>query len=332
MNSILVVAEILGDQISPVTWELLAGARQINSRLEAVLDIQILIPFHGSMDLGKDLAQQLAMKSGLDTRVLPCSRAHLRPALLKILEKINPAFILFAHTTLGRELAPGIAMALEASSISGVIGMDADQLVFFRMVMGNTQVQMVQPCDDLTCVLTLVPGAFGADGGKKADPGVDPGQVVMEPGFKPLGRPGVVRKNIVKQVCDNQSLTQARVVVAAGRGVGEKENLDRVVQFAKLFPASGVGASRPLVDQGWISYGHQVGITGTIVAPDLYIALGISGSSQHLAGMSGAKWVISVNTNPHAPICGHSDMNIIADANEFMDGFINKESLLNNVI
>ncbi len=332
MNSILVVAEILGDQISPVTWELLAGARQIRGRLETVSDIQIFIPFHGSMDLGKGLAQQLAVKTGLDTRVLPCSRDHLKPALLNKMGKINPAYILFAHTTLGRELAPGIAMALEASSISGVTGMDADQLVFFRMVMGNTQVQMVRPCDDLICVLSLVPGAFALSNGKKVDPDIDPGQVLIEPGFKSCVKSGVARKNLVKQVCDNQSLTQARVMVAAGRGIGEKENLDRVVQFAKQLPGSGVGASRPLVDQGWISYGHQVGITGTTVAPDLYIALGISGSSQHLAGMSGAKWVISVNTNPHAPICGHSDMNIIADANEFMDGFINKESLLNNVI
>ena len=324
MNSILVVADIQGDQVSSVTLELLAGARQIRRRLETVSDIWVLLACHGSIDQGRGLAQQVSAKTGLDTMVLPCSQYDLKPALLKSLEKINPAYILFAHTTLGREIAPGIAAALGAAAISGVTGMEADQLVFTRMVMANTRVQMVRPCGGVPCVMTVLPGAFDPSKGGNF-PGV-PGQVVIEPDFQLPGKSGVVRKNLAKQACDNQALTRAKVVVAAGRGIGEKENLEQVVQFAKQFPASGMGASRPLVDQGWISYGHQVGITGTTVSPDLYIALGISGSSQHLAGMSGAKWVVSVNTNPLAPICGHSDLNIIADVNEFMDGFINKLS------
>ena len=102
----------------------------------------------------------------------------------------------------------------------------------------------------------------------------------------------------------------------------KKENLETIFQFAQCFSSSAVGASRPLVDMGWIRYEHQVGITGTTVMPKLYIACGISGSSQHLAGMKEAQFVVSINNNPDAPIFRHSDLCIVEDIHEFIQIFL----------
>jgi electron transfer flavoprotein alpha subunit len=128
----------------------------------------------------------------------------------------------------------------------------------------------------------------------------------------------------IKKSCENQALKGAKVIVAAGRGMKEKENLEFVFKFAKYFSSSAVGASRPLVDMGWIGYEHQVGVTGAVVAPELYIACGISGSSQHIAGMKDAGLVVSINKNPAAPLFFHSDLCIIEDALEFIPAFLKK--------
>ncbi|OQY13278.1 MAG: hypothetical protein B6I31_01465 [Desulfobacteraceae bacterium 4572_19] len=131
----------------------------------------------------------------------------------------------------------------------------------------------------------------------------------------------IQHQRITKTTRENHTLKEAKVIISAGRGIGKKENLEYIFKFAKCFSSSVVGASRPLVDMGWIEYEHQVGITGASVAPKLYIACGISGSSQHLAGIKDAEIIISINNNPAAPIFRHSDFCIVEDVLEFIQAF-----------
>jgi len=135
----------------------------------------------------------------------------------------------------------------------------------------------------------------------------------------------IIHRYILKKECGSKALKGAKIIVSAGRGIGEKDKLKEIFEFAECFSSSAVGASRPLVDMGWIGYDHQVGITGTEVSPRLYIACGISGASQHIAGMKGSEIVVSINKNPDAPIFRHSDICIIADVHEFIKEFLKQK-------
>ena len=112
--------------------------------------------------------------------------------------------------------------------------------------------------------------------------------------------------------------SEAKVLVAAGRGIGEEENLDLLQQLAEQFPQSAICGSRPVIDAGWMPYSRQVGITGAMVAPSLYIACGISGAIQHLAGMSSSKVIVAINKDPEAPIFLKSDYGVVGDLFELV--------------
>ncbi|HCY87613.1 MAG TPA: hypothetical protein DHV36_20935, partial [Desulfobacteraceae bacterium] len=197
-------------------------------------------------------------------------------------------------------------------------------LIFDRPVMDNTKVQAVRPSGTHSCILTLVPGSVGT--GHFPEAADVPGRVTKQD--VPVSSPKVFRKELsVPESHDaadtsGPDIRTSPIVVGAGQGIGEPENLDRIFAFAERLPGAAVGASRPLVDRGFMPYSRQVGITGAVVTPDLYIACGISGSSQHLAGMAGAKWVVSINISADAPICRHADLCIPADVTEFLDAFL----------
>ncbi len=244
---------------------------------------------------------------------------------------MEPSHILAAHTSQGRDFAPGLAIKLKAASIPGVneIRLDNKGLLYSRSVLGNTKNMIVRPVPGMPVVLTLIPGVFKSGNFDNPKTGqVEIHESSFEPGFKPGFKSGhdttrrIRHQKIVKKSCENQALKEAKIIVSAGRGIGEKENLETIYQFAQCFSSSAVGASRPLVDMGWIRYEHQVGITGTRVMPKLYIACGISGSSQHLAGMKDAQFVVSINNNPDAPIFRHSDLCIVEDILEFIQAFV----------
>lgn len=308
MRPILVVAEFQGADILPATLELAAAAdriRELTESRDGTPEIRILVPGETSLDMAREISGQ----TGLDVIALAWLCEVTPEALLRglvpVLKDFDPGFVLFAHSTLGREVGPGLAARLGAVSVSGVTRFlsDDEGIGFQRPVMDNALIQTVRPGESC-CIMTLAPGAFAGEVKQEDDASPCPGTV--------LEKEIVIDKAALKTVRREMGtpsgggpgtagLKSANIVVAAGRGIGDRENLDKVVEFAGCFSNAAVGASRPLVDQGWIPFGHQVGITGTTVTPELYIACGISGSSQHLAGMSGSKWVVSINTGGDAP-------------------------------
>ena len=189
-----------------------------------------------------------------------------------------------------------------------------DGLVYIRPVFDSQKLFCIGTTGGDPVLLSILPGQFEENAAAR-----EPGEIKFSTVDPPLpDQIGIRHLGIRKMQMENQALKAADVVVSAGRGIGSKENIDVVEQFCRYLPKSALGASRPLVDQGWIGYGHQVGITGASVSPDLYLACGISGSSQHIAGMQGAKKVVAVNSNPDAPIFRHADICIVADAIPFL--------------
>ncbi len=124
---------------------------------------------------------------------------------------------------------------------------------------------------------------------------------------------------------------KAEVIVSGGRGIGEKENYKYIELLANLFPRSATGASRPICDYGWATYSKQVGITGTIVSPKLYIACGISGANQHIEGIKNSQLIVAINTDPDAPVFQIADICIIADTIEFIRLFVKKAKNKNSL-
>ena len=334
MKQILIIADIFKGRVQQVTWELAAAALKIAARLsekENLSPIQMpLIYIIVPSDNPKPLAEEISKKTGMDVIGLkiPELKTYTSEIYLtclgQMMRKMNPSHILAAHTSQGRDFAPGLSIELEAASIPGVngIGFDKKGLVYSRSVFDNTKNMLVRPDQDRPVVLTIMPGVFKPDIQKEIKPGWIK---IREIPFNlvPSDKWQIRHQQILKRPGENQALKEAKVIVAAGRGIGAKENLNLVFKFAKSLSSSAVGASRPLVDMGWIDYGHQVGITGAIVRPDVYIACGISGSSQHIAGMKDARFVISINKNPGAPIFRHSDLCITEDAIEFIQAFLN---------
>lgn len=328
MNAILVVAEPVDDKMPSFLFELLSAARKIRElsgrmQMEQMeeMDIRILVP--GSAP--RALAQEIHDLTGVPTmavrwpgEVIPES---LQQGLTHLLGELRPAYVILPQTTMGREVAPCLGARLKACTLSNItdIRRDENRLVFYRLVMDNTRLLPLSPARDGMCILTLAPGTFS---GGVVEGGGGRGDVLEIALPASCLQPAVQRLSMSGQATGNREIKGAKIVVGAGRGIGKQEDLEKVEAFTGRFAGACMGASRPLVDMGWVPYGRQVGITGATITPDLYIACGISGSSQHLAGISGAKWVVSINRNPDAPICRHADLAIVADLHTFIEAFM----------
>lgn len=328
MKQILVVAEIFAGQIRPITWELAAAARLIEKILPSQQSspaIHVIVPAEDPGPLAETIAQQTGLDViGLQVPELKAYSSEIYISCLEQLtEELKPSHILVAHTPQGQDFAPGLAVGINAASVPAVNGIRCDEegLVYSRPVFDNSRNLLVRPTDDRPVVLTVMPGVFKPAVGNEGKSGrVDIREVPCRSAGS--GDERIRHRRFLKTSCDNQALKEAKVIVAAGRGIKEKENLKSIFEFAQSFSSSAVGASRPLIDMKWIEYQHQVGITGATVSPRLYIACGISGSTQHLAGMKRAEFVVAINKNPEAPIFLHADLCITEDVLEFIDAFL----------
>ncbi len=324
MKQILVIAEMLDGVIQPATWEITAAAAKIK-KLKESGQIKIIIPSDDPLPIAKETAKQTGMDViGLKSNDLKDYDSDVyKQCLFKLVKTIDPSHILTAHTSQGRDFAPGLAISFNAASIACVneIKKDDKGLLYSRSVLGNTKNMIVRPAEGIPVVLTLMPGVFQPDNFNNQKKGrVEICEIAFDPDCSNTRR--IRHEKILQKSCENKTLKGAKIIVSAGRGIGKKENLDAIFKFAQCFSSSAVGVSRPLVDMGWIGYEHQVGITGAAVSPRLYIACGISGSSQHLAGMKDARFVVSINNNPDAPIFRHSDLCIVEDIDPFLQAFL----------
>jgi electron transfer flavoprotein alpha subunit len=237
-------------------------------------------------------------------------------ALTPVLRDVRPSVVLLAHDFTGRDLAAPLAWALGASAITDVTALapDGEAPRFVRPVLGGIARATLAP-RTWPVVVTVRPKSqppASATAGRSA-----PAEVVEPPldGVTPRTRVVDTRREQT-----TKRLEDADVVVAGGRGLGGPESF-RLLDEAAAALDGVVGASRVAVDSGWVPTSYQVGLTGKIISPKLYVAVGISGAMQHMAGCSSAKTLVAVNRDPEAPILQHAHYAAIGDFKRIIPAF-----------
>ncbi|MGE4559109.1 MAG: electron transfer flavoprotein subunit alpha/FixB family protein [Desulfobulbus sp.] len=226
--------------------------------------------------------------------------------LLEVIAKEQPEQIVFHHSSYGWDLAPRLAVALKAAQVSEVVAVE-DGLPVVPVC--NAKLRRKIKSSTTPTILTLQAGAFGMEN----DPSGTPTVVNVE--TDATGKVQCTGYEAAK--VEGVDLTKSEVIVSAGRGVGKPENVAIVQALAKALKGE-YGASRPVVDAGWVEHNRQVGTTGTTVKPKLYVACGISGAIQHLAGMKTSDYIVAINTDKDAPIGEVANVLVVADLKQFI--------------
>ncbi len=226
--------------------------------------------------------------------------------IVDIVEKEQPDMVVFSHSSYGWDLAPRVAFALGASQVSEVVDI-ADGVPVVPVCNSKLRREVKIKTDQ--AVVTLQAGAFGMQEEPAGTPAVEKisvdaaGRTIFT-GYEQAESGGV-------------DLAKASVIVSAGRGIGKPENVEMIAGLAKALGGE-YGASRPVVDSEWVEHNRQVGTTGQTVAPKLYVACGISGAIQHLAGMKKSEFIVAVNTDKDAPVGEVADVLVVADLKQFV--------------
>ena len=265
--------------------------------------------------IGKDLeeAGKVAIQAGADKAVIVendnCQVEAHRAILSKLVEKYKPAVVMAGATQFAKDLMPIIAKRFETGCAVDVLNIKCEdgKLVLTCPVYGGTVLNDVV-IKEAPVVMSIRSGSFA----KNIVP-EKTGEIIKEDVSVP--EDSILTKiiDIVKEIGEQVNLEEAEVIVSGGRGMGTKENFELVKQLADVCGGV-VGATRPAIEDEWIPRSHQVGQSGKIVSPKLYIACGISGATQHLSGMIGSEYIVAINKDEDAPIFDVADVGIVGDA------------------
>lgn len=235
------------------------------------------------------------------------SQGHAK-ALADFVKDAHPGTLFFSATAMGKDLAPRLAAALGVAMASDCIrvAVAGDNLEFTRPIYAGKALLSLKLTTSPR-IATLRPNVFPVFAGEAAAEVVRAATAIPEGYIK--GRV----EEVLREPSAELDVTEADVVISGGRGMKGPENFGLLRELSALIPRSAVGASRSAVDSGWIGHGHQVGQTGKTVSPNLYMAFGISGAIQHLAGMSSSKVIAAVNKDAEAPIFKVADYGVVGD-------------------
>lgn len=298
-NEVVVIAEHQGGEISRSTWEAIAAAQQLASDSGASCAGVVAGGENAAALAGQlakaSLAEVVALESPLLAEYTPDGYCY---ALERLLSGRSASYVVMAHTYQVRDFAPQLAAALGAPFLSDCLGYrrEGARIVFTRQVFqGRLEADVEAVGNPL---VSFQAGSFRADAVARSDPPAPiTRQAVEIPAAAIKTKPGE-RFREARQAVD---LTQAEIIVAAGRGIKSPENLELARKLADALGGE-LGASRPICDNGWLPMDRQIGSSGQTVAPKLYVALGISGAIQHLVGMKGSRTVVAINKDRDAPI------------------------------
>lgn len=311
MSDVMVFAETNGEMIHPVSYELLGKGKELADKLEGELTAALLsdssLPAENLIERGAD-----KVYCGTDERLADPIETNYKDALLQVIERAGPEVILIGATNFGRSLAPRVAMTLDTSLTADCTGLDIDEEKNFVQIRPAFSGNILAHIKSRTTP-QLATVRYREFPEAEVDEGKEGEIVDIELSFDQSGsdQVGILEERRGKKV----NLEDAEVVVAAGRGLKKEEDFELIEDLASFFDGK-VGASRPLVDDGWIGRAHQVGYSGRRVKPKIYIACGISGQSQHLAGMKDSDTIIAINNDPSAPIFDYADYGLVGDLYE----------------
>ena len=307
-----------GAAIDDTAAELAAAAKKIDASAEVTA---IVVGSGGELDT---VCQAAAKLFAQVWKFSHADLAHLNAEVVrKMLVNVLPAdgIVLFPHDTFGMDLAPGLAVKLDTAYVPDVVGlegMDGSTIKLVRQEYAGMAHAHVACDASKGAILTLRPGSFqpvaGADaGGSITDKSGDIGDLSAKRRYLEV---------VVAEVGD-VDITKADVLVSVGRGIEDQENIEIAEELAKAMGAV-VSCSRPIVDAKWLEKSRQVGTSGITVKPKVYLAMGISGSFQHMGGIKGSPFIVAVNKNPKAPIFQMADVGIVEDILEFMPAMTEK--------
>ena len=307
LNRIGVYAEAVDGKVTPLTLELLAKARTLGGAVEAVYGgadadaVAVALGAHGATkvhstgDLGGSLPG------------VPVASAIAKA----VADGNGPDLLMFGTTYDGRDIAARLSVAVDKPVLTNNVELEVtgDDVIVTEPIFGGTKLVKTKFSGASPHIALFRPKSFVAEeaGGATAE--------VASLEVTDAGSAKVTNRHV--EEATGPKLDEAAIVVSGGRGLGDKDKYEMIETLAKLLKAA-PGASRAIVDAGWVPYSYQVGQTGKVVKPTVYIAAGISGATQHLVGMKGAKNIIAINKDPEAPIFSVADLGIVGDVHKVL--------------
>ena len=314
--SVLLIAEHNNKELRPFTLNAVTAASQIDQ------DVHAIIIGHNSEEAVKALSALPLVKKVISVEAPHYENftaENFAPIIVKLAE--NYTHIVSSANTFGKNLMPRIAALLDTSQVSDITKVISND-TFLRPIYAGNAFATVKSTDKKKCI-TIRPTSFEPaenEGGSAEIVKIDTGDDFANTKF--------IKREEVKS--DRPELGTARIVVSGGRGMQSGDNFKLITEVADKLGAA-IGASRAAVDAGYISNDHQVGQTGKVVVPDLYIAVGISGAIQHLAGMKESKVIVAINKDGEAPIFSVADYGLEADLFEALPQFLAELNKLNTI-
>jgi electron transfer flavoprotein alpha subunit len=328
LKGILVVGEIEGDRLAPITKELLGGAAALGSVLNE--EVSLLLVGENAGALARE-----GISHGAERVYVAGNPAHseypydaFTHLVGRVCQEKNLSLCLMGHTDMGREVAPRAAARSGAGLCTDCVEIRVDskekRFIQTRPVYGGRAMAEEASLPGRLQIATvrrkaMAPALFRAE--RKGE------VVALDDAIDSRG-PGARLIERKVQEAGGIDLENAKVVVAGGGGIGSKEGFETLSALARAMEGA-VGATRVPVDEGWVSRSLEIGQTGKIVSPALYIAIGISGATQHITGILGSKYIVAINKDPDANIFKVSDLGVVADYRELVKPLI--ESLSKNV-
>ncbi|MDH5695072.1 MAG: electron transfer flavoprotein subunit alpha/FixB family protein [Dehalococcoidia bacterium] len=321
-KGVMVYCEVSEGKLASIATELLGGGRKLADDLGQ--ELYAVLAGSGISNLAKEAIAFGADKAYVvDDPLLTDYQTDSYVAVMeKVVKQITPQILILGQTSIGRDLAPRLAFRLNTAASLGCLELAIDPesklLLQTKPVYGGNA-QAVFTCDSFPQIATVRPKAMTPlerDESRQGeiiniDAGLDPSAI----------RTKVLEK--VPEEIEGIRLEDAEVVVSGGRGMGSAEGFKQLEELARTLKGA-VGATRPPCDNEWVPAGAQIGLTGKIVTPDLYIAVALSGSSQHMSGCSGSKTIVSINKDPEANIFREARFGVVGDWKKVIPAFTNK--------
>jgi electron transfer flavoprotein alpha subunit len=301
MAEVLVLADSADGTVKKATFELLTAARSLGEPSAVVV---------GAPGTAAALKDQLAEYGAAKVYVAEGddiaghSVAPRAAALAAVAGQSAPAAILLSSSAENKEIAARLAVKLESGLIYDAVDLDGDtatQQIFGAAITVRSKVAKGTP------IITVRPNSFAPEPSSAAAE-----EVAVSVELSDADKAARIVDTVVEEKGSRPQLADASVVVSGGRGIGKAENFDIIEKLADSLGAA-VGASRAVVDAGWVDHQMQVGQTGVTVSPQLYVAVGISGAIQHRAGMQTSKTIVAINKDPEAPIFEIADFGVVGD-------------------
>ncbi|MBU9672940.1 electron transfer flavoprotein subunit alpha/FixB family protein [Planococcus sp. CP5-4] len=304
-KKVLVLGETREGALRNVSFEAIAAAKKISGGGEVVA----VLLGEAVSEFGNELVAY-----GAD-RVITVEHPHLKSytsdgygqAFMAVVDQEQPEAIVFGHTAVGKDLSPKIASKLQTGLISDVTDIEGegDDAVFIRPIYSGKAFEKVKLKEDGVVFITVRPNNIASL--EREERSGDVSSLSVD-----ITNLRTIIKNVVRKSAEGVDLSEAKVIIAGGRGVKSKDGFEPLQELADLLGGA-VGASRGACDADYCDYSLQIGQTGKVVTPDLYIAAGISGAIQHMAGMSNSKVIVAINKDPEANIFKVADYGIVGD-------------------